>query len=137
MIQTLHKQSGVTFIGLVLILGTLALVVLFVLRLFPLYNEKLQIQAAMESVAAQPDSDKRNVTETRAAFLRAIAVSNVRTMNSGNIKEYVDLVIPKKSGEPPMLRLHYQSTNTLFADIQLLLVFDEQIALGRSTGAGN
>jgi hypothetical protein len=137
MIQTLHKQSGLTFIGLVLILGTLALVVVFALRLFPLYNEKLQIQAAMEAVAGQPDSDKRNVAETRAAFLRAIAVSSVNTINSANIKDYVELVKPTKSGEPPMLRLHYQSTNKLFADVQLLLGFDEQIPLGRSAGTGN
>ncbi|MGK0297851.1 MAG: hypothetical protein ACI9XC_001468 [Gammaproteobacteria bacterium] len=135
--QTLHKQSGLTFIGLVLILGTLALVVVFALRLFPLYNEKFQIQAAMESVAAQPDSDKKSIGETRSAFLRAIAVSSVNTINSGNIKDYVDLVKPKKSGESPMLRLHYQSTNKLFADVQLLLTFDEQIPLGKSAGTGN
>jgi hypothetical protein len=137
MIQILHKQSGITFIGLVFILGMFALVVLFVLRLFPLYNEKLQIQSAMENVATQPDSDKKNVAETRAAFLRAIAVSNVRTINSANIKDYVDLIKPKKSGEAPMLRLHYQSTNKLFADVQLLLDFDEQIPLGISAGSGN
>ena len=59
MINNMKKQSGVTFIGLVFILGTIALVVIFVLRAFPLYNEKFQVTAAANSVASKADPDSR------------------------------------------------------------------------------
>jgi Tfp pilus assembly protein PilE len=134
--QVIKKQSGLTFIGLVLVLGVIALIVIFVLRLFPLYNEKFQIEAAMNTVAAQPDADTRSLADTRSAFLRSLAVTNISMITSANIKDYVDIEKPKTRGEPPMLRVHYQSTNKLFADVQLLLVFDKQIPLGNSTGTG-
>ena len=134
--QVLKKQSGMTFIGLVLVLAIIALVTVFVLRLFPLYNEKFQVEAAMNSVASQPDSATGNVADTRRAFLRAISVSNVNRFNDANIKDHIDIIKPAGRGQPPMMHVHYQSTNKLFADIQLLLVFDKQIPLGNSTGAG-
>jgi hypothetical protein len=120
--QPLKKQSGLTFIGLVFVLGTIAMVVLFVLRLFPLYNEKLQVEAAVQTVLNQPDAESMSQADLRRAFLRAISVSNVRRFNASK-------------GQPPMLNMHYQSTNKLFADVQLLIEYDRQFPLDGSAAA--
>ena len=132
--QPLKKQSGLTFIGLVFILGTIAMVVLFVLRLFPLYNEKLQVEAAVQTVLNQPDAKSMSEADLRRAFLRAISVSNVRRFNDANIKNHLDIVKASK-GQPPMLNMHYQSTNKLFADVQLLIEYDRQFPLDGSAAA--
>jgi hypothetical protein len=134
--QAFKKQSGVTFIGLVFILGMIAMVVLFVLRLFPLYNEKFQIESAMETVVAQPDSSNATIVETRRAFMRAIAVTNISKFTDSSVKEHVNLIKPKNKSEPPLLHVQYQSTNKLFGDIELLMTFDKQIPLTNSTGGG-
>lgn len=128
--QALKKQSGLTFLGLVFILGTLAMVVLFVLRLFPLYNEKFQIEAALQSVISQPDVATMSVADVRRAFMRSLAVTNI-TRFDGTLNDHMDLVKAAR-GQPPMLHLHYQATNKLFADIQLLLEFDKQLPLDGS-----
>jgi len=125
-----------TFIGLVLVLGIIALVTVFVLRLFPLYNEKFQIEAAMNSVASQPDSATTSVVEIRKSFLRAISITNISRFNDSTVKDHIDIIKPAGRGQPPMLHVHYQSTNKLFADVKLLLEFDKKIPLGNSTGAG-
>jgi len=52
----IKKQSGLTFIGLCIVLAIIVVFVLFGLRVFPLYNEKLQIESAINSVVNQPDS---------------------------------------------------------------------------------
>ncbi len=132
--QPFKKQSGLTFIGLVFVLGMLAMVVLFLLRLFPLYNEKLQIEAAMQSVVSQPDAASMSVVDLRKAFLRAISVSNIRRFNDANIKDHLE-VVKAARGQPPMLYMHYESTNKLFADIQLLIDYDKQLPLDGSAAA--
>jgi Tfp pilus assembly protein PilE len=134
--QSLKQQSGLTFIGLVFVLAIIAMVVLFVLRLFPLYNEKLQVEAAMQTVVNQPGAASRNINETRGAFMRALAVTNITRFTSNNVRDHVDIVKPARAGEPPLLHVKYQATNKLFADIQLLLDFDKQLPLS-NTGGGN
>ena len=131
--HSMKQQTGLTFIGLCFILSFIAIVVVFVLRLFPLYNEKFQIEAAMNTVVSQPESAKRSIEETRSAFMRALAVTNINRFNNKNIKDHVNIIKPAKSGEPPMLHVQYEATNKLFADIQLLLSFDRQLALAGST----
>ncbi len=132
--QALKKQSGLTFLGLVFILGTLAMVVLFVLRLFPLYNEKLQIESALQSVISQPEVATMSVADVRRAFLRALAVTNINRFTGANLKDHLNLIKATR-GQPPQLHLQYQATNKLFADIQLLLEFDKQLPLdGSATG---
>jgi len=133
--QSLKQQSGLTFLGLVFVLAVIAMVVLFVLRLFPLYNEKLQVEAAMNTVVSQPGAATRSIVETRDAFLRALTVTNIRRFNSSNVREHVDVIKPARSGEPPMLHVRYQATNKLFADIELLLNFDKQVPMTNTTGS--
>lgn len=133
--HSIKQQNGLTFIGLVFVLSFIAIVVVFVLRLFPLYNEKFQIEAAMQTVVSQPDAAKRNITETRGAFMRALAVTNINRFNSQNLKDHVNIIKPAKSGEPPILHVKYDATNKLFADIQLLLSFDKQLPMSATTGS--
>jgi len=132
--QSLKQQSGLTFIGLVFVLAIIAMVVLFVLRLFPLYNEKFQVEAAMQTVVNQPGAASRNINETRGAFMRALAVTNITRFTSNNVRDHVDIVKPARAGEPPLLHVKYQATNKLFADIQLLLDFDKQLPLSNTAG---
>ena len=132
--QILNRQSGLTFIGLVFVLGIIALIVIFVLRLFPLYNEKYQVEAAMETVAAQPDADKKNVTEIRRAFRNALAVTSVRVFTDDNLRDLVNLDKPKRRGDPPMLHIHYTSIKPLFGDVQLLLNFEKSVPLANTIG---
>jgi Na+-transporting methylmalonyl-CoA/oxaloacetate decarboxylase gamma subunit len=133
--NSMKQQTGLTFIGLCFVLSFIAIVVVFVLRLFPLYNEKFQIEAAMNTVVSQPDSSKRTIAETRSAFMRALAVTNINRFDNKNIKDHVNIIKPAKSGEPPMLHVQYQATNKLFADIQLLLSFDRKLPLTNSSGS--
>ena len=123
------NQKGLTFIGLVFVLGFIAILVLFVLRAFPLYNEKFQVVSAMKSIVTRPDATELSNQEIRKYFMRNIAVTNITRFNSQNIKEYLQITKPKKRGEPKVLSLSYQATSKLFADLNLTLAFDEKMPL--------
>ena len=126
MLNKRSTQQGITFIGLVFVLGFIAILVVFAVRVFPLYNEKIQIVAAMNSLANRPDSGSLSVDDIRKSFLKNLnATTNINRFNSQNLKEHVEVVKGEAKGDPKQMRVHYEATNKLVADLQLLLVFDE------------
>ena len=128
-------QRGMTFIGLVFVLGFIAIVVLFVLRAFPLFYEKTQVVAAMESVANREGSAKFSEKEAQNAFLKAIAITNIQRFDENNIKDFLVVEKAKERGATNSLHLKYQATNKLAGELQLLLVVDATMPLaGASTG---
>ena len=131
--QLREQQRGMTFGGLLLVLSFIACLVMFAVRAFPLYNEKLQIVSAAESVVSQPGAEKKSVKDLQKDFLKNIQVtSNITRFTDRNVKDHVE-VIKETAGEPKKLRVHYESTNKLFKDLSLMLVFDRQLPL---TGGG-
>ena len=132
------NQRGMTFIGLVFVLGFIGLVVLFILKAFPLFNEKIQVVAALESVSNQADSVKFREAQVHQAFLRSLsATTNINRFNKNNIKDYLVLDNPDKRGDPKIMHLSYQATNDLAGGLQLLLNIDEKIPLGGGGETGD
>jgi hypothetical protein len=138
MIHTLRRQSGITIGGLLFILGFIALVVLFAVRAFPLYNEKMQVVSAMKSVTSRPDAAGMSDRELAIAFLKNVeATTNIQRFTDKNLKEYVEIVKGEARGDPKLFRVHFQSTNVLYKDLNLMLNFDEKMPLrGNAAGAG-
>jgi hypothetical protein len=126
------KQDGMTGIGIVLVLAVLAGIVLIVLRIFPLYNEKFQVVAALNSVVSQTGSNTPTTKAASKTFMKAMALTNIERFTDYNIKEYLKVIKPKKKGQPRLLQLKYESSNIFFADIYFTLVFDKTIPFGTS-----
>ena len=131
----IETQRGITFLGLVFVLAFIAIVVLFTLRAFPLFYERTQMAAAMDSVAHREGSAKYSDKEAQDAFMKALQVTNISRFNERNIK---DSLILEKGGERSagkVLHLKYQATNTLVGELQLLLNVDISKPLsGAGTG---
>lgn len=124
-----RKQDGITGIGIIFVLAVLAGVVLIVLRLFPLYNEKFEVVATLNTVVSQPDAAKFTTSSAGRAFMKAIGVTTVNRFDDRTIKENLKIIKPKKKGEPRVLHFQYEARNTFFADIEFVLVFDKKMPL--------
>jgi len=135
MTKMLTKQRGITIWGVIFILAFIALLVLFSLRAYPLYYEKMQVTASMNTVASRPDATDMNLSELRKAFYSSIQITNITRFNDSNLKDHVFLVKSKIKGEPNLLNVKYTSTNKLFDDLQLLMEFDVSIPI-RGPNAG-
>jgi hypothetical protein len=128
-------QRGMTFLGLVFVLGFIAIVVLFILRAFPLYYERTQVIAAVESVANREGSGKFNDREAQDAFMKAISITNITRFSEKTIKDYLVLEKATERSAPKVLHLRYQAIGPLVADLKLLLDVDISRPLqGASTG---
>ena len=133
---TFGRQTGLTMIGLIFILAFIAIVVLFVLRAFPLYNEKFQVISAMNSAATQATGGNTD-KEVAQLFLKSLqAATNIQRFNDRNLKEYVEVLKPESKGEPKQLRVHFQASNTLYQDLNLMLIFDQKVPIRAAAADG-
>ena len=128
MMKLINKQRGIGFVGWSLILAILACVVLVVLRLFPLYNEKFAVDSAMAAVANRPDALKISQKDARKYFTRNAQIQGVERFNSGNIKDYARIVKGKK-GVPRKFNVKFEARNNFFDVIFLVLVYDKSVEL--------
>ena len=136
MTNLMHYQRGITLGGLIVVLGFIAILVTFAVRAFPLYNEKMQIVSAMNSVAGSPEAANMAERDLQRTFLKNIqGTTNISRFNDKNVKDYLTVEKPETKGDPRMLHLQYQQANKLVADLQLLLVVDHRVPLrGNQSG---
>ena len=86
-------QRGITLSGLIyscIIIGFIAVVVM---KLFPLYNEKMKVDFALEKVAGSPESGGRSKMDLVKAVMRQFEVSDV---DRWRVKEFSKLLQVKK-----------------------------------------
>lgn len=124
--QRISKQTGLTFWGLCFVLVFLGIVILFVVRAFPLYNMKFQVTAAINSVTSRPDATDLSESDVRDYFLRNLQVTNIQRFNAKNVHEYVEVIKPKDRRDPKLMHVHFETRNALFDDLSLVLNFDEK-----------
>ena len=122
----LKHQEGITFLGILIILGMLGCFFLFGLRAFPLYSEHLAIKQAMKGVATQPYKKRNTITRVRSLLLKNLDINSVYSFNSKNIKKVTTL--KKKKGKR-ILYFNYTKSERLFGDLYLTLKTDESIEL--------
>ena len=134
MMKTFTKQHGITMWGLIFVLAVIAVVVLFTLKAYPLYYEKFQIIASMNTAAAQPKATKMSVVDLRKAFYRSIQITNIERFNDRNLKDHVFLIKSKTAGEPNKLQVKYTATSKLFQDLFLMMEFDESVPIRGPNG---
>ena len=129
------RQQGLTFIGLCFILAFIAIVVMFVVRAFPLYNEQFQIEAAINSVVSRPDAAGLSEKSVRDYFMRNMAITNIERFTDRNVKDHVKVEKPSKQGDPKIMHVTYEARNVLYGNIYLVMVFDKKYPLrGGDTG---
>lgn len=130
-----EQQSGMTLIGLIFVLAIIGAAVTFVVRCFPLYNEKMQIVSAINSVVSQPDAGALTETELHKRFLANMnATTNINRFTRQNLKEYLSLKKPEKAGETKAAHLRYEARNKLVYDLEIVLVVDQMFPVRGNEG---
>lgn len=82
-----YKQRGVSLIGMVIIGGLLAFVLLVAFRSVPAINEYLSVKRIVKVVAQEGD-DGASMTELRRSFDRRASIDNVSTISGRDLDIY-------------------------------------------------
>ena len=134
--KLIHRQKGITFLGLIIVLAVIAAFVLFGLRVFPLYNTKLGIMAVMKSVASQPNADSFSQADVWKVFYNNADIQGLRVFTEQVVREQVKLE-KNEDGSSKTIHVTFEERNKLFDDIELLLNFDETMPMGGGAGGGD
>lgn len=115
------RQTGVTFIGWLLLLTPVAIVGYAGVRLLPLYLNYFNVVKAITQTAAEYNSENQvNVDAARRAIDRRLDIDGVTYPTSK------DIVI-KRDGSAWTFVADYEDGAPLFADISLVVHFSKTI----------
>ena len=121
-------QRGLSLSGLLITCVVLGALALFIMRLWPLYNEYWKIWGAMESVAAKPNIGRLPAAEVHKLLLNNFEITDVRQFTRHNLREYATITKIKNSRDRT-LHFKYESRGPFFHDLDLVLKFDKSILL--------
>ena len=118
-----QRQQGITAIGLILWLIVLGCVALLALRLFPIYMESFKIDAAMQSVVADPALTRKSNREIIDALLRRFDIDDVQRIDSRNYKNHLKI---EKKRDKVTIVVSYRAEAPLFHNLSLVADFHKQ-----------
>ncbi len=112
-----YKQSGMTFIGLVLIIAMIVFVATIGIKLYPPYVEFLTVKKAINKVASDPAFAEMGPKQIKDSFFKSSTIDNITVINAD------DLTIGKGSSGKPVVSAEYQVVVPLVGNISALLDF--------------
>lgn len=117
------RQSGITFIGWLILLVPIAIVGYAGIRVAPKYMQYFKISKAMEQTATEFAGDEQpNVTAMRRSLQNRFDIEDI------DYPAVADIPIVR-DGDNWVMRLNYEETVPLFGQLWLLLKFDKTTVL--------
>lgn len=114
-----HKQQGITFLGLLILVVFVGLFVYAGIRLTPSYLEYMQVKKALTDVAAEQDGSA-NERNLRIGLQRRWDIEDIEGI------AWQDVEITR-DGNAFTMRAAWDDTQPFVANVQFLVSFDTQV----------
>jgi hypothetical protein len=115
--QLRHKQDGMTFIGLVLIIAMIIFVATIGIKLYPPYVEFLTVKKAITKLGGQPSFADMTPKQLMEDFDKSASIDSIRVITGH------DLTITKGNGGKPIVTAEYQVVVPIAGNVSALLDF--------------
>ncbi len=113
-------QQGVTLSGLIMGCIVLGCAALLVMKLWPLYNEQMKVDQAMEHLGANPDAARMTKPEIVQALMRQFDVSDVDRFDTPGLTKVVT-VGKKKGTNDKVVIMEYEIRTPLFGNLDVVM----------------
>jgi len=120
-----NRQRGLSFLGLITIVGILGFAVVIGLKLIPIYMDSWKIDKIMESVISDPSVNTQSRQETIESMLKRLDIDAVDAVNYRNYKE--SLTITKRKNQTN-INIFYRVTTPLIGNLSLVAEFDKSVS---------
>jgi hypothetical protein len=112
----MHKQRGITFIGLVFVMATLGLVVVLGMKLMPAYLEYFSVKKAIVKIANEPTFSTMSKKDIVDEFDRSATIDDIKVVKGSDLEV-------SKDDAGPVVTIEYQATVPLIANVSALIDF--------------
>ncbi len=113
-----YTQRGMTFWGLLFVLGVLAFAIFLLFKLFPPYMNDFKVRSALDSLSHQSDVSTMGKPEIAEALGKRFDIDDVSGVNLGT-----DLTVEVR-GRTKVIRIRYEAVIPMIFNISALLDFD-------------
>lgn len=113
----MHKQRGMTFIGLVLTIAIIVFVAVIGMKLVPAYIEYFSVKKAITKISNDPAFQQMSKQEIVVSFDRTASIDNI-TVITGK-----DLTVEKDDAGQTVVSADYQALVPLVGNVSALLDF--------------
>jgi hypothetical protein len=117
------NQSGLSLVGVLLVGGVLAAVILLGLKLIPVVSEYFGIKRAINAVVSSADPQVATVPQLRMAFTKRAIVDDISSISAS------DLDITKENGQI-VISVDYSRKVPLFSNVNLMIDFSVSTSPG-------
>ena len=127
--KPISRQQGVSLSGLIFWCVLIGVVLLIAMKLFPLYNEKFKIDAALTNTASQAGIGSKSSRDVMTVVLRNFEISDV-----DRFEDYVGLakvmtINNIKDSRDKQARIAYEIRGPLIGPLDIVLKYDKTVVL--------
>ena len=119
------RQRGLSFLGLIVLVGILGFAAVIGLKLVPIYMDSWKIDGVMESVIKEPDIAQQSRQEVIELMLKRLDINAVDAVNYSNYKERLTVSKRKNSTS---INVNYRIETLLIGNLSLVAEFDKTVS---------
>ena len=120
-----RRQSGLTLIGFIIVLGVVGLFAYVGMKLFPMYSEFYSVKQALKGLAAEPGIAQKNPAQVKDLLFRRLYVSYAENVKANNVKI-------ERDGTGYRIIVKYEVRRPLIANLDVVGNFEATEDLMRS-----
>lgn len=120
----MHKQRGMTLIGMVIVAFIAGIFVLAALRLTPVYLEYMNVNSALTSMKRDLDGSNAGPSQIRTALGRRFDIDNVKSLSPRD-------VLIERTANGYQVRADYESRTPFIANVYFLVDFKPSVEVTR------
>jgi hypothetical protein len=117
-----RRQRGLSFLGLIALVGILGFASVIGLKLIPIYMDAWKIDGAMNAVINDPQIHEWSRKEVINSMLKRLDIDSVEAVNYSNYKE--SLTVTKK-GKQTTINVFYRVETPLIGNLSIVAEFDK------------
>ncbi len=118
-----HKQTGMTALGWLIVLGLIGFFALVTIRVTPMYLESFNVAGALESLKSEPLVTQKSIAEIHKLLQRRFDVNDIKHVNPKT-----DVKVEKQEGILKVT-IAYESRTHLLGNLDVVGVFNKHIEI--------
>jgi hypothetical protein len=122
-------QRGVSLGGLLTWCVIVGFGALMLMKLWPIYNEKMKVDQAMAKLATNPDGPRMGKTAFAKALMRQFDVNDVDSFSTKELQDTLK-VGREKGSKNKIVTLAYEIRGPFFANMDIVMNYNNSIEFG-------
>ena len=121
----IKRQRGLSFLGLIALVGILGFAAVIGLKLVPIYMDSWKIDGIMESVIKEPDITQQSRQEVINLMLKRLDINAVDAVNYSNSKQSLTVTTRNNT---VTINVNYAIETPLIGNLSLKAIFDKTVS---------